>query len=137
MARTQNGFRVPCCLRRTRGVLMALSLCASLVNIAVAQSNTTGSISGVVRDEHDAVVPKAEVLIQEERTGLSRIVITDEEGFYSAESLSFGRYSISAARSGFKKAITSGVELHVSENVVVNLTLAAGQISETVNVYRD
>ncbi len=39
-----------------------------------AQSNTDGNISGTVRDPQGAIVPKAEVLILEERTGFSRTV---------------------------------------------------------------
>jgi hypothetical protein len=84
-----------------------------------------GSISGTVRDSQGAVISKAEVLIQEERTGLSRRVVANDEGFYSALSLPFGRYSVSAVSPGFKKTVNSGVELHVNENLVINLTLAA------------
>src|SRR5262249_6561319 len=46
----------------------------------------------------------------------------------------FGRYSVSTAPSGFKRLIISAVELHVSENAAVNLTLEIGLVSETVNV---
>src|SRR5262245_42262597 len=99
-----------------------------------AQTSTVGSISGTVRDPRGAVIPKAQELIQEERTGLSRTVLTNDDGFYSAPSLPFGRYSVSTAPSGFKRLIISAVELHVSENAVVNLTLEIGLGSETVNV---
>ncbi|MEP6819909.1 MAG: carboxypeptidase regulatory-like domain-containing protein [bacterium] len=102
-----------------------------------AQASIVGSISGTVRDQQGAVIPKTEVLIQEERTGLSRIVKTSDDGFYSAPSLPFGRYSVSTAPPGFKKTVNSGVELHLRENLVVNLTLEVGQVSETVNVSRE
>src|SRR5262249_24724209 len=36
--------------------------------------------------------------------------------------------------SGFKKTISTGVDLHVSENLVVNLNLVVGQVTETVTV---
>ncbi|MCM3905650.1 MAG: carboxypeptidase-like regulatory domain-containing protein, partial [Pyrinomonadaceae bacterium] len=99
-----------------------------------AQSNTGGNISGTVRDPRGAVVPKAEVLILEERTGFSRTVVANDEGFYSAPSLPFGRYSVSAAPQGFKKTVSTGLELHVNENLVVNLTLEIGPVTETVTV---
>ena len=99
-----------------------------------AQTSTVGSISGTVRDPAGAVVPQAQVIIQEERTGFSRTVVTNNEGFYSAPSLPFGRYSVSTAPQGFKKTISIGLELHVNENLVVNLTLEIGSVSETVTV---
>src|SRR6266498_704220 len=99
-----------------------------------AQTSTVGSISGTVRDPTGAVVPRAQVLIQEERTGFSRTVVANDEGFYSAPSLPFGRYSVSTAPQGFKKFVSSGLDLHVNENLVVNLTLEIGPVSETVTV---
>src|SRR5215470_3088155 len=118
-------------------LVTGLGLSMGLSIIAQGQTSTVGSISGTVRDPQGAVIPKAEVVIQDERTGFSRTVVTSDEGFYSAPSLPFGRYSVSTAPQGFKKTVHSGVELHVSENVVVNLTLEVGQVTETVTVYRD
>jgi hypothetical protein len=102
-----------------------------------AQTTTVGSISGTVRDPSGAVVPNAEVIIREENTGFSRTVNTGSDGIYSAPSLPVGRYSVSAAPQGFKKTVAAGLELHVSENLVVNITLEVGQMSETVNVTAD
>ncbi|HKA21164.1 MAG TPA: carboxypeptidase-like regulatory domain-containing protein [Blastocatellia bacterium] len=120
-------------IRAFFSVMFSLMAVCSIV-VAKAQTSTVGSISGTVRDLQGAVIPKAQVLIQEERTGLSRTVLTNDDGFYSAPSLPFGHYSVSTAPSGFKRLIISAVELHVSENIVVNLTLEIGLVSETVNV---
>jgi hypothetical protein len=124
-------------LRRPGGVLFqAALLILGLGFIAAvhAQTSTVGNISGTVRDPNGAAIPKAEVVIQEERTGTSRTVVADENGFYTAPSVPVGIYSVSAAPSGFKKTLNSGLELHVNENLVVNLTLQVGQVSETVTV---
>jgi len=99
-----------------------------------AQSSTAGNITGTIRDPQGAAVPKAEITITEEKTGASRTVTANEDGFYNAPSLPAGMYSISTAPSGFKKTITTGVELHVSENKTVNLDLQVGQVTETVTV---
>src|SRR5262249_5791841 len=99
-----------------------------------AQSSTTGNITGTVRDPQGAAVPKAEVTITEEKTGASRTVSATEDGFYNATSLPAGIYSISTSPAGFKKTITTGVELHVNENKTVNLDLQVGQVTETVTV---
>src|SRR5689334_7178846 len=99
-----------------------------------AQTSTVGNISGYVRDPQGAAVPKAEVTITEERTGASRTVTSDDNGFYSAPSLAVGRYSVSASPQGFKKLVAAGIDLHVAESRVVNLDLQLGQVNETVTV---
>jgi hypothetical protein len=99
-----------------------------------AQSSTTGNITGTVRDPQGAAVPKAEVTILDEKTGVSRTVTATEDGFYNATSLPAGMYTVSTAPAGFKKTVTTGVELHVNENKTVNLELQVGQVTETVTV---
>ncbi len=99
-----------------------------------AQSSTTGNITGTVRDPQGAAVPKAEVIVTEEKTGASRTIRATEDGFYNATSLPAGVYTVSTAPSGFKKTVTTGVELHVNENKTVNLDLQVGQVTETVTV---
>jgi hypothetical protein len=99
-----------------------------------AQSSTTGNITGTVRDPQGAAVPKAEVTITEEKTGVSRTVRATEDGFYTATSLPAGVYTVSTSPSGFKKTVTTGVDLHVNENKTVNLDVQVGQVTETVTI---
>ena len=116
-------------LGRTILATVLLMLGIGLLVGVRAQSSTVGNISGTVRDAAGAVIPRAEVVIQEERTGFSRAVTTTDEGFYSAPSLPVGRYSVSTAPQGFKKTVNTGIELHVGENLVVNLSVEVGLLS--------
>src|SRR6266446_10491857 len=117
--------------------LLAVLLLLSVGLSVKAQSTIVGSISGTVRDEKGAGVPKAEVVIQGEGTGFSRTVNADDNGFYLASSLPVGKYTVSTAPQGFKKSVAAAVDLHVSENRIVNLDVQVGQISETVTVSSD
>src|SRR6266851_1094881 len=119
------------------GLQVVVVLIGGLFFAAYGQTTTVGTISGTVRDEKGAVVPKAEVSIQGEGTGIARTVKSDDDGFYLATSLSPGRYTVSSAPSGFKKTVASAVDLHVGENKVVNLDLQVGQVSETVTISSD
>src|ERR1041385_8898927 len=119
------------------GVQIVVVLVGALFFTAHAQTTTVGTISGTVRDEKGAIVPKAEVSIQSEGTGISRTVTSDDNGFYLAPSLPAGLYTVSTAPHGFKKTVASAVDLHVAENKVVNLDLQVGQVSETVTVSSD
>src|SRR5215813_12315116 len=107
--------------------IFLLGLSATFV--VQAQTSTVGSVNGTVRDPKGAAIPKAEVTVKEERTGLSRTVTADENGFFSVLSLPAGVYTVSAAPQGFKKTINNGIELHVSENLVLNLTVQVGQVN--------
>ncbi|MGE0127908.1 MAG: carboxypeptidase regulatory-like domain-containing protein [Blastocatellales bacterium] len=126
--RSRPAFRELICLTM-------ITLLSLLLNVmAQAQTSTVGSISGTVRDPQGAGVPKVEIVLKEERTGYSRTVKTDDSGFYSALSLPVGVYTVSSSPQGFKKMANTGVELHVSENLVVNLALQVGEMTETVTV---
>jgi hypothetical protein len=99
-----------------------------------ARTSTVGNISGTVRDPTGAVVPRAQIVIQEQRTGFSRTVVANDEGFYSAPSLPFGRYSVSTAPQGFKKTVSTGLDLHVNENLIVNLALEIGSVNLRISI---
>lgn len=102
-----------------------------------AQSSTTGNITGTVRDPQGNVVPKAEITVEDEKTGTSRSVTTDDDGFYNVPTLPPGRYTLTTSPPGFKKTVASGLELHVNENKTVNVELQVGQVTETVTITSD
>jgi len=129
--------RKPLALGRVIFQAVLLLLGAGFLMGAYAQSTTGGNISGTVRDPSGAIVPNAEVTIKEENTGFTRVVNTGSDGIYSAQSLPVGRYTVSTAPQGFKTTVASNLELNVSQNLVVNLTVEVGQVSETVTVTTD
>jgi hypothetical protein len=109
-----------------------LSLSGAVV--VQAQTSTVGSISGTVRDQKGAAVPNAPVVVKEGRTGLSRTVSSDENGFFSVLSLPAGVYSVSVTPQGFKKTVNEKIELHVSEDLAISLVVQVGEVSETIVV---
>lgn len=115
-------------------LVLVVLLGVGLVSGVRAQSRTVGSISGTVRDPQGSAVPKAEVVIEEETTGQSRTVKTGEDGAYTAQSLPAGRYKVSVSAQGFKNTVAPGVEVHVSDRVVLDLNMEVGQVSETVTI---
>lgn len=122
-----------------RFALQALLLLLSIGLLASvhAQSSTSGNITGTVRDPQGAAVPKAEIAITDEKTGFTRTVTANDDGFYNAPTIPAGTYTITTSPSGFKKTIVTGVELHVSENKTVNIDVQVGQVTETVTVTSD
>jgi hypothetical protein len=107
------------------------------LNVAVvvqAQTSTVGSISGTVRDQKGSAIPNAPIAVKEERTGLSRNVSTDQNGFFSVLSLPAGVYTVSTTPQGFKKTVNEKIELHVSEDLAITLVVEVGAVSETIIV---
>jgi hypothetical protein len=125
-------------MKRQLGLRIVLLLLSMGLFIGVrAQTSTVGNISGTVRDPQGASLPQAEVIIEGENTGFSRTVRADDNGFYSAPRLPVGKYTVTATVSGFKKTVRGGVDVHVNEDLVVDLDMTIGDVSETVTVQSD
>jgi hypothetical protein len=104
-----------------------------LLLLLFAQVNTA-TISGTVHDESGAVLPGANVLIQNQDTGISRTVVTNETGRYSAPALGLGNYQVTVQLPGFQTQLRSGIVLTVGREAVVDFNLAVGTVTQTVEV---
>src|SRR2546422_6099314 len=101
--------------------------------VATAQVNTA-TISGTLRDESGAVLPGAAVTVQNQDTGISRSLTTNETGRYTAPALGLGNYQVSVHLPGFQNQVRSGIVLTVGREAVVDFTLAVGAVTQTVEV---
>jgi hypothetical protein len=101
---------------------------------AAAQIGSTAQISGIVRDESGGVLPGADVTVTQTETGFTRSVVTDENGSYTLPNLPIGPYRLQVSLSGFRTYQQTGIVLQVNANPVINVTLALGDLAETVSV---
>jgi Carboxypeptidase regulatory-like domain len=97
-------------------------------------AQATAQISGTVADQSGARLPGAEVTATQTDTGLSRTVVTNETGTYILASLPTGPYKLEVALPGFRSFVQTGIVLDVNANPVINVALAVGQVTETVEV---
>jgi hypothetical protein len=95
-----------------RVVIVAMIL-ALIASFAFAQSDL-GSISGFVKDPSGGVVPKANVTVRNESTGVERRTTTNEAGVYTVTNIPAGLYRVTAEAAGFKKFESSGNKLDPS-----------------------
>jgi hypothetical protein len=93
-----------------------------------------GAIVGLVRDPSGAVVTGAKVTVTDVERGQNFSATTNESGEYVASPLRVGRWVVTVEHAGFKKAVSSPVEINVQDRVAVNITLQVGQINEQVAV---
>ena len=117
-------------IRNLQTVVLGMVLSSQLI---FAQVNS-GTISGSVRDNSEAVIPGATVTIRNIDTGISRTVITDDQGRYRASNVALGNYDVQAAQTGFQKEVRTGVGVAVGQEAVVNLTLRVGDVTQSVEV---
>ena len=96
---------------------------------AGAYSQSTASISGVVKDTGGAVLPGVTVTVKNDATGQSEEVTTDGEGRYQVTALGAGSYSVSAALSGFKTAAAKSVSVAPGQPVADERAQAWAQAS--------
>ena len=119
-------------LRVSLGI--GLAVAAWMAAAPAAAQTVTATVVGTVRDASGAAVPGATVLLTERATGGAQRVMTDRSGDFTATQLKPGWYQIAAEARGFKKTVTSDIELLVNQTARVDLTLQVGDVSESVEV---
>src|SRR5205809_4955296 len=113
-------------------VVLLLLLCVCFTGLAIAQ--TAGTISGVIQDATGAVIPGVSVTVKTVDTGVSRMLVTDEQGRYRGLNLPPGSYEVQAMLPGFQTEIRRGIILTVGQEAVINLSLQVGQVADQVEV---
>src|SRR5512132_3761304 len=110
--------------------LLALALIAGAVAVASAQE-TTGTLTGTVKDTSGAVIPGVSVTARNTATNVSTTVVSDQSGVYTIPLLPPGNYEVAAELSAFKKFVRPAIELHVTDRLKIDVPLEAGSLSET------
>lgn len=96
--------------------------------------HASGVLQGTIVDPNGAMVSGVEVTSLNLNTGNSQSVLSNREGFYQFAVIPIGTYRLSARTNGFKTQIVNAVVVEVGRTTVINLQLAAGDISEEVLV---
>lgn len=99
-----------------------------------AQLGTEGSILGNVTDASGAMVAGASVEITNTDTGFTTTVSTNNSGYFEADALPLGKYTVSASQHGFTTWQIAGVVLHAREQKRVQPVLQVGQMQQQVTV---
>jgi hypothetical protein len=100
---------------------------------AYPQSNLA-TVTGIVTDAADAVVPGANVTIRNVETGITRELQSNEEGSYTITNLSPGSYAITAKAEGFRTYQLNGVVLQVGQVMRTDIRMEVGAVTESVTV---
>ncbi len=115
-----------------QAILRALAVVALATPLVFAQ--TTGTIQGTVTDDTGAVIPGADVLVENIETGAQSSLSTNEVGFYTAPGLNQGLYSVTCSSEGFSSKQFPEVRLEVQQTMRIDCAMAVGSVTETVEV---
>lgn len=107
-----------------------------LISGALAQS-FNGSLLGTVHDSSGATVPNATVTATNTETNAQVEGKSAGDGKYVLSPLVAGSYRLEANAPGFKRFIQAGIVLQVQQQARVDITLAVGEVSESVMVSAD
>lgn len=115
--------------------LFIVTLCAGflLPGVLFAQATDNGGLTGVVRDQAEAVLPGTQVTIKNTNTGLTRNVTTDDNGRWTVVALPPGTYELAFVAPGFAAATTTAT-VQASVTNTVNQTLGVEGATEVVNI---
>jgi len=115
------------------GLAIECLLLFGLSAIGAAQTVTSASVTGSVRDTSEAVVPGATVDIRNHETNQVTSTVTDSRGRFRLLYLPVGQYHLSVQLPGFTTA-NANLMLAVGDQIDVPITLKPAVVNESVQV---
>ncbi|HLK65757.1 MAG TPA: TonB-dependent receptor [Bryobacteraceae bacterium] len=119
--------------QRITRTVFSLSLLVLTAGGCFAQFETS-AVLGTVLDAHNAAVPHAHVLLENQETGVSQTTESDERGTYQFLEVRVGRYKVAVEAAGFKRAGTQEFRVDVGARQRVDVSLEVGELTQTIEV---
>jgi hypothetical protein len=118
--------------------LWLLVLCAALMLCLSApmwgQSTATGTVSGQVTDQSNAVIPGATITLVDVDTRDSRTTTTNDTGRYIFVNVPPGKYDVTANKKGFAQIKIPAQQVQVGLVTTNNFVLQVGVEAQTIEV---
>lgn len=115
----------------TKAAVAVALICSSSQLFA---QQISGSISGIVRDNQQAVIPNAKVRLVSELQGNARETQTNNEGLFLFQAIQPSTYTLTVELSGFKKFERKEIKLFASDRLDIPVTMEIGNLNETITV---
>src|SRR5580692_2014556 len=114
--------------------LMATILWSPVSVLPASAQTTFGSITGVVTDPSGAAVPRVQITVVNQDTGLTHRQSSTGTGVYTVPDLAPGPYRVRFELSGFNTQEKEGVLLDANHVVTVDAQLVVGMATTKVEV---
>jgi len=113
---------------------LILALLLLFIPAALFAQTGGAALRGRVDDASGAALPGVTVTATNNATGFSRSTVTGSDGSYYFASLPVGMYNVVADLSGFASVTTRNVELNVSQERELNITVKQAAVKEQITV---
>src|SRR5580765_1122732 len=113
---------------------VVIGACVLLLTCSLARAQATAELNGRVTDESGAVLPGVTVTVTQTDTGFTRTVASEANGTWVITNLPTGPYRLEISLQGFKSHVQTGIVLQVGASPTINVSLAVGNLEETVSV---
>lgn len=121
-------------LNKSTILATCMFLIAMLAPNPLAAQVDTGGITGTVTDPTGAVVSGAQITLTNPSNGVSQVTKSTSTGTYSFSGVRAGTYTLKGEASGFQAFVDTGLEVHIQNILTVDVKLAAGTVSQQVEV---
>jgi hypothetical protein len=115
--------------------LLFLIVFVAFSRASFGQANAVdAAVNGYVLDPSKSSISGSHLTLINVGTGVSQETTTDSNGYYRFPLVHVGTYRLEATASGFQKTTQEGIILSVGQEARIDVALAVGNASETVQV---
>ncbi len=101
---------------------------------ASLRAQVSASIVGTVTDPSGAVINDATITVKSLETGATRVVTTDDAGYYRVLSLPLGQQEVKVAKASFATQVVDLANLAVGQEAVLNVTMQIASAENAISV---
>ncbi|HLK17554.1 MAG TPA: carboxypeptidase-like regulatory domain-containing protein [Bryobacteraceae bacterium] len=101
---------------------------------ALAQSSSSGTVEGQVKDQQGAVIPGVEVKLTDPSTNITLTATTNEAGRYNITNVTPTTYNLTFSKNGFSAYRVNQQAVSVGDILTVNAVLEIGAVSNVIEV---
>jgi len=127
-------------LRIARTIARAVALAGAVAFVLSGETvwaqnigQTTGTLTGVVRDQTKLALPGVTITITSPALLGEKVVVTGSDGSFRVPGLPRGTYRVQAELQSFVTAVADNIDLNIGNTLGINFELKAGA-AETVEV---
>jgi len=112
----------------------ALALLFAAVPASTFAQGELGRISGIVRDQSNAFVADAKVLVKSDKTGEERTAVTNGQGYFLIGSLRPAAYTIKVEKTGFSGLEYTAMPVGTGQELTLDFEIKPAGVQESVTV---
>ena len=115
--------------------LLAAFALVLVLAISLPAQGIYATLTGVVTDPSQAVVPQAKVTLKDAQSGSQRETVTNSDGYFTIASVPVGSYELTIETKGFNPYKVSGITLNGGDKRNVDAQLTVGATSQAVEIH--